>query len=228
MAQGSSTGLRGMLTQFAGVAVIVGVGALLMIGVATLVFPEEPGHDLLASADGTGLPTPEDLPGLGAVLVAAGRPVDDGMIQGQFAFSEGGVGSEPAWDVTISFSGGRGSGESLRVRWSWHDGDIGGEIRDVWALFSVRAGSFVADQGECHVDLVRFQSYEETVEVPRQVEEEVVEGTDEVSEFEIPIPPAETYTVEEVDLAGSIACEDVPGRRAGESISFQAVFNIPG
>ena len=191
-----------LLKQASFFVALVGVAATVVIGLGVLILPETSiGGRTGGAAD------PGDDSFHGAVLTARGRPVDEGIILPRYEMVQGGVETGAVWDAQANFT--TGFGESIRFRWSWVDDVEGGETEDVWALFSLREGSFTAEEGECHLDIDRYEPYEETFTV------EFEDGTEH------------EFTQSGTEIAGTLVCEEVPSRRIGEPLSFEAVFRTP-
>lgn len=194
----------GLLKQAMTLVALIGVAAMVIIGLGNLLLPEN------VIGDGTpGALDPDDDTFQGAVLTATGSPVDEGIILPRYEMRDGGVETGTVWDAEAAFTTGQGA--SVRFRWSWVDDTEGGDTEAVWALFSVREGSFTAEGDECQLDIDRYEPYEEreTIEWFDFFEEELIE---------------EEYIVFGVEIEGSLHCDDVPSRRIGEPISFDAVF----
>jgi hypothetical protein len=187
----------GLLRQAMLLVALIGVAAIVIVGLGKLLLP------------GSLLGGPLDPPELaddfqGAVLTATGSPVDEGIILPRYEMRNGSVETGAVWDAEAAFT--TGQGESVRFRWSWVDEQEGGETDGVWALFSVREGSFTAEGDECQLDIDRYEPYEELTTL------ESSDGTEEA------------IVVFGIEIEGSLHCENVPSRRIGEPISFDAVF----
>lgn len=189
-------------------SIAIGAGVVLAIGWLTM--PEPPPPFVAADAD-SDLPSPEDLNGAGAVVVARGGPVDRGVIEDRYEMEGsgdpfGGFMVDPPPDGEAEFRFGRAP-RTLLVRWSWVDGEEGGDVAGVRATFSLPGATFFGREGECDLDLHQYETFKETQEPAEHIEQ--------------------TLTFHGVDAAGILTCENLVAVGIDQPISYQAVFRIP-
>ena len=213
----SSSRTASLATQLAVVAGTVGIGAAVVVAIGSLTMPEPPPPFVAADADPEALPSPEDLNEAGAVVVASGSPVDDGVIEHRYELTGTG-----ALFVELGESPPEGEGEfrfgraprTLLVRWSWVDGEEGGDITEVRATLSLPGATFFARAGECDLDLHVYEPYQETFEM------ETFETEDDTGEVEVMVRRG-------VEAEGILDCQGVVAVGMDGPISYQAVFRIP-
>jgi hypothetical protein len=192
------------------VAVVIGAagvfaGVIVAIGVLTI--PDPPPPFVSTGADSESLPTPDDLNEAGAVIVASGTPVDQGTIAARYELE----GTPIMWEEPLNQEGADlrfGRGSVLRITWVWADGEAGGRVLDVQAALNLPGATFYARDGECEIDLTRYELDSEQVEVDFGIEMREV-------------------TIWVAAFAGSLNCQGVTGVGIEEPISYQAAFTLP-
>jgi hypothetical protein len=198
-----------MMRQLAVVAASVLGGAVAVMTIGFLTMPEPPPPFVAADAD-PDLPSPEDLNQAGAVVFPRGSPVDDGVIEERYELEGTGTTggfmlSDPPPDGHGEFRFGRAP-RTLLLRWTWVDGEEGGEIADVRATLSLPGATFFGRDAECDLSLDVYEPYE------------VVQEMEEL---------AHTRIIHWMDAAGTLTCQNLVAVGMDEPISYQAVFRIP-
>lgn len=198
------------MRQLAVVAASVVGGAVAVMTIGFLTMPEPRPPFVAADAD-PDLPSPEDLNEAGAVVVARGSPVDEGVIDERYELEGTGsafggfLAADPPPEGEGEFRFGRAP-RTLLLRWTWVDGEEGGDASKVRATLSLPGATFFGRDGECDLNLEVYEPYEEI-----QEREDIEQA--QINHW--------------MDAAGILTCGELGAVGIDGQVSYQAVFRIP-